>query len=45
MFMPYSESKYSVQLVSDKYLENGCSNQHRDFSVEFVIEKLTTLQV
>ena len=26
-----------------KYLENGWSDQHGDFSVEFVIEKLTTL--
>ncbi len=39
----YSESKYSVQSVSGKYLKNGWSNQHGDFSVEFVIEKLTTL--
>ncbi len=39
----YSESKYSVESVSGKYLENGWSDQHEDFSVEFVMEKLTTL--
>ncbi len=39
----YSESKYSVESVSGKYLENGWSEQHGDFSVEFVIEKLITL--
>ena len=39
----YSESKYSVESVSGKYLENGWSNQHGDFSVEFVMEKLTPL--
>ncbi len=39
----YSDSKYSVESVSGKYLENGLSDQHGDFSVEFVIEKLTTL--
>ncbi len=39
----YSESKYSVESVTGKYLENGWSDQHGDFSVEFVIEKLTTL--
>ncbi len=39
----YSESKYSVESVFGKYLENGWSNQHGNFSVEFVIEKLTTL--
>ncbi len=39
----YSESKYSVESVSGKYLENGWSDQHRDFTVEFVVEKLTTL--
>ena len=38
----YSESKYSVESVSGKYLKNGWSDQHGDFSVEFVIEKLTT---
>ncbi len=41
--MKYSESKYSVESVLGKYLENGWSDQHRDFSVEFVMEKLTTL--
>ncbi len=35
----YSESKYSVESVSGKYLENGWSDQHRDLNVEFVIEK------
>ncbi len=39
----YSDSKYSVESVSGKYLENGWSDQHGDFSVELVIEKLTTL--
>ncbi len=39
----YSESKYSVESVSGKYLENGWSYQHGDFSVEFIIEKLTIL--
>ena len=39
----YSESKYSVESVSGKYLENGWSDQYGDFSVEFIIEKLTTL--
>ncbi len=42
-YIAYSESKYSVESVSGKYLENGWSYQHRDFSVEFVIEKLTIL--
>ena len=37
----YSESKYSVESVSGKYLENGWSDQHRDFSVEFVVEKFS----
>ncbi len=39
----YSESKYCVELVSGKSLENGWSDQHGDFGVEFVVEKLTTL--
>ncbi len=34
----YSESKYSVGLLSCKYLVNCGSNQRRDFSVEFIIE-------
>ena len=38
----YSESKYSVELLSCKYLVNRWSDQHGDFSVEFRIEKLTT---
>ncbi len=41
--LTYSESKYSVESVSGKYLENGLSDQHGDFSSEFVIENLTTL--
>ncbi len=32
----YSESKYSVVSVSGKYLKNGWSDQHGDFSVEFI---------
>ncbi len=32
-----------MESVSGKYLENGWSDEHGDFSVEFVIEKLTTL--
>ncbi len=39
----YCESKYSVESVLGKYLENGWSDQHGDFSIEFVIDKLTTL--
>ena len=39
----YSESKYSVESVSGQYLENGWWDQHGDFSIEFVIVKLTTL--
>ena len=31
--MPKTE--YSVESVSSKYLENGWSDQHGDFSVEF----------
>ncbi len=41
MCMHFSESKYSVESVSGKYLENGWLNQLGDFSIEFVIEKLT----
>ena len=43
VYFHYSESKYSVESVSGIYLENGWSDQHGDFSVELVIEKLTTL--
>ena len=39
MPMHYSESKYSVESVYGKYLENGWSNQLEDFSIEFIIEK------
>ncbi len=35
----YRESKYSVESVSGKYLENDWSDQHEGFSVEFVIKK------
>ncbi len=38
----YSESKYSVELLSCRYLKNWRSDQRGDFSVEFRIEKLTT---
>ena len=34
----YSESKYSVESVSGKYLENGWSDQNGDFSDEFVLK-------
>ena len=41
----YSESKYSVESVSGKYLENGWSYQHRDFSIEFVTTSHLTYQM
>ncbi len=37
----YSESKYSVELLSSKYLVNSLSDQCGDFSIEFRMEKLT----
>ncbi len=33
---PYSESKYSLESISGKYLENGWSDQHGNFSIDFV---------
>ncbi len=40
LYKVYSESNYSVESVSGKYLKKGWSDLHGYFSIEFVIEKI-----